>query len=141
MDKRFWISAVVAFLIIFTVSWLVHGMLLHDEYAKLPQLFRPQPEISARFPYMVIAYLLLAFSFTWIYRQGISVDRPWLIQGFKFGLAAALLAPAPMYLIYYVIQPMDGATVVKQILGDGSMLVITGVAVAFINRSEAAITT
>jgi len=140
MDKRFWISVVVAFLVIFTVSWLVHGMLLHDEYAKLPQLFRPQPDISARFPFMVIAYLLLALSFTWIYRQGISVDRPWLVQGFKFGLAAALLAPAPMYLIYYVVQPIDGATVVKQILGDGSMLIITGVAVAFINKSKAGIT-
>ena len=138
MDKRFWISVVVAFLIIFTGSWLVHGMLLHDEYAKLPQVFRPQPEISVHFPYMVVAYLLMAFSFTWIYRQGISIGRPWLVQGFRFGVAAALLAPAPMYLIYFSIQPMEGSTVVKQILGDASILIITGVVIAFVNKSDTA---
>lgn len=140
MDKRFWISAVVAFLIIFTGAWLVHGMLLHDNYLKMPQLFRTQAEANAHFPYMILAYVLLALSFTWIYRQGISVDQPWLIQGLRFGLATTLLGPAPMYLIYYVVQPMDGLTVAKQIVGDGIVLIITGIVVAFINKRDAKIT-
>jgi hypothetical protein len=53
-----------------------------------------------------------------------------------FGLAAAFLSPVPMYLIYYVVQPMELGTTIKQIVGDGIMLIITGVVVGMINGSR-----
>jgi len=110
-------------------------MLLTADYAKLPQLFRPQSEAGAHFLAQELAYETWGFAFAWIYRQGITQDRPWLIQGIRFGIAAALISSVPMYLIYYVVQPMDLSTVIKQILGDAVTLVICGIAVAFINRS------
>ena len=137
MDKRFWISGFVAFLIVFLGGWAVHGMLLTADYMRLPpQMFRTQPEINAHFPFMVLAYLVLGFAFTWIYRQGISANRPWLVQGIRFGIAAALLVSVPVYLIYYVVQPMEGVTVLKQIVGETLVFIICGIAVAFINKTE-----
>ena len=111
-------------------------MLLTADYMSLPkEMFRPQPDVNSHFPFMVLAYLILGFAFTWIYRQGISANRPWLIQGVRFGIAAALLVSVPMYLIYYVIQPMEGMTVFKQIAGDTTTFVICGIVVAFINKN------
>ena len=43
----------------------------------------------------------------------------------------------PLYLIYYVVQPMPGATVVKQILFDGILVLILGAIVAFMYRRPA----
>jgi len=135
MDKRFWISGFVAFLITFMGSWLVHGLLLTKDYARVPQLFRPESEAQAHFPFMVLAFIFMGFAFAWIYRQGIAANRPWLVQGVRFGIAVALVAQVPLYLIYYVVQPMEGTTVLKQIVGDTLTLIVCGVVIAFINKS------
>jgi len=141
MDKRFWISGVVAFLVLFTCSYLVHGMWLTSDYMRHRELFRPEAEAGSHFLIMVLAFVSMGFAFAWIYRQGISPERPWLIQGLRFGIAVAFLMPFAMYLIYYVVQPMDGATVAKQIIGDAIGLIVTGIIVAFINKSDTAVAT
>ena len=71
----------------------------------------------------------------WIYSRG-AEDKPWLAQGLRFGLAVALLTIVPTYLIYYVVQPMPGMTVVRQIIFDGVLLLVLGVLVAFVYRSQ-----
>ena len=55
----------------------------------------------------------------------------------RFGVAVALLTVVPTYLIYYVVQPMPGATVVKQIVFDGVLMLILGIVAAFMYRTPA----
>ena len=43
---------------------------------------------------------------------------PLLQQGIRYGIAIALLAPVPVYLIYYAVQQLPGMMVVKQIVFD-----------------------
>ena len=69
----------------------------------------------------------------WIYFQG-KEDKPWLMQGVRFGIAVALLTVIPMYLIYYVVTPIVFAVVIKQIVFDGIRVVLMGVVLAWINR-------
>ena len=114
-------------------SFVVHGVLLHADYAKLPNLFRPEAEAQRCFPLMILAHVILAGAFVWIYARGVET-KPWLAQGIRFGLAIALLTVVPSYTIYYVVQPMPGAHVVKQILFDGVLILILGAIVAFIYR-------
>jgi hypothetical protein len=140
MDKRFWISGIAAFFVAFTGSWLVHGIWLTSDYLRTPQLFRSDAEAGAHVPFMVAAFLLLGFSFSWIYRQGISAEKPWLIQGIRFGVAVALIAQVPMYLIYYVVQPIEGMTTAKQIIGDTVTMIVCGIVVAAINKAATRVT-
>jgi hypothetical protein len=49
-------------------------------------------------------------------------------------VAVALLTIVPTYMIYYVVQPMPGAMVVKQIVYDGILLVLLGLLVAYLYR-------
>ena len=136
MDKKLLISGFAAFLIFFLCSWLVHGVLVHGDYLRMPNIFRPQSELGGFYPFLALAVSVARVRVRVDYRQGISPDRPWLVQGIRFGIAAALLATVPMYLTYYVILPMEGSTVVKQIVGDSIALIICGVIVAFINRRD-----
>jgi hypothetical protein len=85
------------------------------------------------FPLMILAHVLLASAFVWIYSRGVEA-KPWLPQGIRFGVAIALLTIVPTYIIYYVVQPMPGAVVVKQIVFDGILMLILGAVAAFIYR-------
>ena len=133
MNKKFFIAWIVIFVAWMAGSFLVHGLLLHDDYAQLPNLFRPEAEAQKYFPLMILAHVIMAGAFVWIYSRGVEA-RSWLPQGIRFGVAVALLAIVPTYMIYYVVQPMPGLHVVKQIVFDGILVVILGAIVAFIYR-------
>lgn len=82
---------------------------------------------------MVLAHVMLAGAFVWIYQRG-NENRPWLAQGVRYGIAIAVLAPIPTYLIYYVVQPMPIDMVITQIVGETVLCVILGALVAFLNK-------
>jgi hypothetical protein len=133
MNKKFFIAWIVIFIVWMVGSFVVHGVLLHDDYAKLPTLFRPEAEAQQYFPLMILAHIILAGASVWIYSRGVEA-APWLPQGIRFGLAIALLTVVPTYMIYYVVQPMPGLHVIKQIVFDGILILILGVIAAFIYR-------
>jgi len=134
MDGRFWISVVVLFVVGMTIGFVVHGMLLTSDYAQLPNLLRAEADAQGYFMWMLLAHVLMAIGFTWIYRQGRVSDRPWLGQGLRFGLAMALVMTLPTYLIYYAVQPWPGQVVVKQIVFDVGGMLVMGVVTAAVNN-------
>jgi hypothetical protein len=139
MNGKFFAAWLVVFVAWMTGSFVVHGLLLGDDYSRLPNLFRPQTEAGGLFWLMILAHVMLAGAFTWIYLRGREA-RPWLAQGVRFGVAVALLTVVPTYTIYYVVQPMPGAMVVKQIVFDGALIVVLGVIVAWLYRDIAVLT-
>ena len=138
MNQTFFIAWVTIFVAWMTGSFVVHGVLLHDDYAKLSTLFRPEADAQGYFPLMILAHVFLSGAFAWIYSRGVEA-APWLPQGIRFGIAVALLTIAPTYIIYFVVQPMPGATVVKQIVFDGVLIVLLGVLAAFIYRKAVSV--
>jgi hypothetical protein len=136
MNKSFFIAWIVLFVVWMAGSFVVHGVLLHEDYLKLANLFRSEAESQAYFPWMILAHVLLSGAFVWIYARGNEV-KPWLAQGIRFGVAVALLTIVPTYLIYYVVQPMPALLVVKQIVFDCILMLILGSVAAFIYRTGA----
>ena len=136
MSKRFFIAWVVVFVLWFCGSYVVHGQLLHDDYAKLANLFRTEADSQQYFMWMLVAHVIMSGAFVWIYSRGVEA-QPWLGQAIRFGIAVVLLTVVPTYLIYYVVQPMPGSTVVKQIVFDGIVVLILAAIVAFIYRPRA----
>jgi len=102
----------------------------------LTGLFRTEADSQQFFPLMILAHVMLSGAFVWIYSRGVEA-KPWLAQGIRFGVAVALLTVVPTYLIYYVVQPMPGAVVTKQIVFDGILILILGAIVAFLYREPA----
>lgn len=132
MNKRFLIAWIVVFVAWMAGSFVVHGVLLGPDYAATG-IMRSETESGRLFPLMLLAHVILAGAMVWIYARGVD-DGPWTGQGVRFGIAVALLTVVPTYMIYYVVQPMPGALVVKQIVFDGILLVLLGVLVAFLHR-------
>jgi hypothetical protein len=137
MRGKFFLAWVVAFVVSMIGGFVVHGTLLAPEYQKLTNLFRSETDAQAHFPWMLLAHVILAGAFVWIYARGIEA-RPWLGQGVRYGIAVAFLTAVPMYLIYYAVQPMPGAVVVRQIIFDSLLWVIVGIATAWVYRGASA---
>jgi hypothetical protein len=133
MNKKFFIAWIAVFIAWMAGSFVVHHTLLHQDYTRLAGLFRTESEARQFFPFMILAHVIMAGAFVWIYSRGVEA-KPWLAQGIRFGAAVALLTVVPMYMIYYVVQPMPGMTVVKQIVFDSILVVILGAIAAFLYR-------
>jgi len=133
MNRKFIIAWIVILIAWFLGSFLVHGVLLGADYKALGALFRTDADAQQYFPLMILAHVLLAGAFTWIYARGVEA-KPWLGQGVRFGVAVAFLTTIPTYLIYYVVQPMPSAVVAKQIVFDSLLMVILGVIAGWLYR-------
>jgi hypothetical protein len=136
MNKKFIIAWAVIFVVWFMGSFVVHGILLSSDYMELTGLFRAEGDQQKYFPLMILAHVIYSGAFIWIYTRG-AEGKPWLAQGVRFGVAVALLTVVPTYMIYFVIQPMPGGVVLKQIVYDGVLTVILGVIVAWLYRDAA----
>lgn len=133
MNKKYLVACVLVFVVWMLGSFVVHGVLLYADYAKLPTLFRPEAESQQYFPFMLAAHVILSGALVWVYARGAEA-KPWLGQGLRFGAVIALLTVVPTYVIYYAVQPMPGLHVVKQIVFDGALMLVLGAVVAFMYR-------
>ena len=131
MNKTFAMAWALIFVAWFLGSFLIHGVLLHSDYAQLPNLYRTEADSQKYFPLMILAHIILSGALVWIYARGAEA-KGWWAQGLRFGIAVALLTAVPTYLIYFAVQPMPGDTVVKQIVYDGVLMVILGMIAAWV---------
>ena len=135
MNKKFLISWVAVFVVWMVGSFLVHGLWLSETYASLTNMMRPEAEAQEMFHFMLLAHVLMAGAFCWIYLRG-REDKPWMQQGMRFGIAIALLAPIPTFMIYYTVQQTPGLLAVQQSIGDSVIVVVLGLLVAFLNKGS-----
>ncbi|HYC38394.1 MAG TPA: hypothetical protein VEC19_18345 [Usitatibacter sp.] len=135
MNARFVVSALAIFALSTLFGFMVHGGILAPMYTELANrgIYRTPAAAGPLMPYMMAANLVFAVAFTWIYRNGRS-EGAWLGQGFRFGLAIALLVTVSRYLIYYVVTPLGSDLVAQQIVYEGLTMIVMGVVAAFINR-------
>jgi amino acid transporter len=134
-DRKFWIAVVVIFVVTMLIGFVNHGMLLFDDYKALtPTVMRSDVEAQQKFVYQLVAHLVMAFGFVWLFREGHDAGRPWLGQGVRFGLAFALAATIPIFLIYHAVAnfPLDLA--IKQCIFDTIGVILAGAVVSFLHR-------
>lgn len=133
MNKKFFIAWLVIFIAWMAGDFLVHETLLKSDYTQLAKLYRSETESQQYFAWLLLAHVMMAGAFTWIYSHGREA-KPWVAQGVRYGVAVALLGVVPGYLIYYAVQPLPGELVVKQIIFSGILVVVLGIIVAWLYR-------
>jgi hypothetical protein len=132
MDKRFWICGIVMTIAAQFVGFVVHAWLLDPDYRALGALYRPKDAAEGYIGWMVLAHACIGFALTWLYAQGYDRSRSAIGQGLRFGFALALFSVIPGYLIYYAVQPLPAALVVKQIVFGTVGMLLLGVLVAWL---------
>jgi hypothetical protein len=131
--KKFLITWAVVFFVGFTLNYVIHAVLLHDDYSKLPNLLRTELDAQNYFYYMIVANIVYSLALAWIYAQGVT-EKPYLGQGIRFGVAVWLLTAVPGYLTYYAVQPWPPEVIYKSIGFDLVRITLLGIFAASIYR-------
>lgn len=128
---RLVLTIVVIFVLASVFGTLIHAILLHDDYAGLPQVFLPAREVKLQ----LIFFANLAFSIgsVWMYAHGVE-DKPWFGQGVRFGVAVWLVLAVPSFLIAYATQPIPEALLWKQLGFEFINKIVLGVITAALVR-------
>ena len=125
---RLIITIVVIFIVSFTSDYLIHGVLLSSDYAKLPMM-RVVGEI--KYTWLVLGHLCFAIGAVWVYAKGVE-GKPWLGQGLRFGLALWLLVSVPAYFISYAVLSETMSLMTRQTLYELVGKLVLGIVAAAI---------
>lgn len=132
MDKKFFLSVIVVFVVSMLLGFITHGWALKDEYLATG-IYRPEAEQQARMIWMLLGHLFMSVAMVVLYRKG-REDKPWAGQGLRFGLWLGMFAAIGVYMIYYVVLPLPEILVIRQAVYDTINLMIMGLVVAFVYR-------
>ena len=138
--KKFAITGVVAFVVLFTLAYVAHGVLLVPQYlaieAKNPTMMRGEEGFMERMWVLTLGYLSLAFALTWIYAQGIT-RAPWMGQAIRFGIAACAAVTVPWTLVDYTVFMLPKEVALMGLALDSLSLLITCIVIGAMYRAEA----
>ena len=84
MNKRFLVAWIAVFVVWMAGSFVVHGVLLARRLQERAEPVPDRGRVQRLFPLMLLAHVILAGAFVWIYARGVE-DAPWTGQGFVSG--------------------------------------------------------
>ena len=130
--RKLLVATVAVFGLQSGLGYLIHGLLLGDEYDAL-RMFRDFDHFAERLPFLYLANLLFAGILCFIFTRAFDPDSPWAVQGAVYGaLMGGFLIPGA--LIAYVALPLPEMLVLKITVLTFAQVVASGVVVAAIYR-------
>lgn len=99
-NKTFWYSVITTWFLLFLTDWLFHGVWMAPVYQSTQQFWRSQEEAQSMMHWALIGNFIFAWTFVWIFNQGLSKANPWH-QAFRYSLAIVFIAKAPSVMIQW----------------------------------------
>ena len=130
--KGFWLSAVVVFVALAILDYVIHSVLLRGDYAATGLV---RTDVSV--PVILLGELLFAVLFTWIYTKGYEPAKPGLGQGVRYGIAIGLLYWGAGTLIHLGVIPVGAGLALKWIVFGVVEMAILGAIVGQLYRPAA----
>jgi len=127
--KRIVFAVVVGFVVQLGGLFLIHSVLLRQDYVDTAALWRPREAQIMRVWAMLLAVLIYVIGAVLVYVRGVE-QKPWMGQGIRFGILLALVAVVYGSLSGWVILPIPHMLAVKWILSESLLSVVFGLAVA-----------
>ncbi len=125
--KSLLLTIPVAFVTVWAMDFLVHGLWLSSTYKATASLWRPEAEMMAKMPWMLLAQFLVAAAFTMIFAACVAEMRC-LSCTIKFAACMGIFSGGGQ-LMTYAVQPFPGLLVAKWVLASIGQAVVLGIIV------------
>ena len=103
---RWLMAAAGAFIVIFALDFLIHGVLLKYTYEVTSYVWRSELEIGRMRWLLVLGQLVFSLVFAWFYTKGYEHRKSGLRQGIRYGLYVGVILAAYESLSWYVVLPI-----------------------------------
>ena len=132
------IGAIVAgFVVQFAGLFVIHSIILRQDYLDTASVWRIPVQQVARFWAMLLSILIYVIGAVAIYIRG-AERKPWVGQGVRFGILMALVTVVYGALSGWVIMPIPHMLAVKWIVYESALSVVFGLVVAVICQPKPA---
>jgi hypothetical protein len=126
------IGAIVAGLILQSAtSYLIHQVVLTPDYMATAATWRDPADITHRMWAILLANLIYVTGAVIIYMRGVE-NKPWPMQGIRFGILLALVTAVYSSLYSWVILEVPHMLAVKWICMEGIQCLLLGLLIAAI---------
>ena len=98
----------------FATDFLIHQLWLGSTYKATAALWRPEAEMMAKMPWMLLAQFLVAAAFTMIFAACVAEKRC-MSCTIKFAASMGIFSGGGQ-LMMYAVQPLPGSLVAKWVL-------------------------
>ncbi len=127
--KKYLVAVIVVFVVHSGLGYLIHEVLLREDYDPVRHVFRSFEEFTRLMPLVYLGNLIFALAFCLIYAQGYEPGKNWVGQGLRYGLILGTLL-APLALTEYVIYPLPAVLALKWIGFGYFQMLISGLSAA-----------
>jgi len=135
--KKLIVAIVAGFVVQMLGLFLIHSVLLKQDYMDTASNWRPLEAMNSRVWAMLLAVLIYVIGAVLIYVRGVE-SKPWIGQGVRFGILLAMVAVVYGSLSGWVILPIPHMLVVKWIVFESLLSVVFGLLVAAICQPKPA---
>ena len=125
--KSLLITILVAFVTVFATDFLIHQLWLGSTYKATASLWRPEAEMMAKMPWMLLAQFLVAAAFTMIFAACVAEKRC-MSCTIKFAASMGIFSGGGQ-LMMYAVQPFPGSLVAKWVLAAIVQAMVLGIIV------------
>jgi hypothetical protein len=125
--KSLVITILVAFVTVWVTDFLIHGLWLAGTYKATASLWRPEAEMMAKMPLMLLSQFLVATAFTMIFAACVAEKRC-LSCTLKYSASMGVFSGAGQ-LMLYVVQPLPGSLIAQWVLAAIVQAVVLGIIV------------
>ena len=99
MSKNFWLAVIIAFVLLSGMEVLLHGVILDGFYKDNPQGLLPAHMTQARFHWMFVGYLILAFLWTYFFSR--FATKKDIYKGIHHGVSYMIFLHVPLSFVCY----------------------------------------
>ena len=132
MNKKVWTGAIVVYLLICVLGFVIHGVLLTSTYETMTSMVRPMAEMKMWIIYVVNAFV--AFFFTLIFSKGF--ENKGIAEGVRYGTYVGLMMALPMAYGTYASMPVPYSLALQWFLYGMAEYIICGIALAFVFKPK-----
>jgi len=132
--KRLLLAIAVAFVVIFATDFLIHGIWMMPDYRTTQQLWRSDPEMHARFGWMLAAQLLWAITFVLLWTRW--ADTAHLSCGVGYGFLMGLFSGV-WAIVMYVVVPMPCEIAAKWFFAGIVQSILVGLVTFYVYKPKA----
>lgn len=122
--KSLCITILVAFVTVWITDFLIHGLWLASAYKATAELWRPEKEMMAKMPFMLLGQFLVAAAFTMIFAACVAEKRC-LNCSLKYAACMAVLIGGGQ-VIMYAVAPHPGLLVAKWFIAVCAQMLVLG---------------
>ncbi len=136
MSKKFWLTVLVAFVLLYLLEFIFHTQILAGFYAARPDGFLREELMQKRMIWMALGFLIWAYLWTYFFHRFATEKN--VAKGIQHGVSYMIFLNVPKSFVWYASIDISGYCYLWWTIGEVIMGAIIGAVMGAMMKGEPA---